>query len=179
MIEPTYIYLNSFSFETPKCPVGFTIVVANRIVKPIIYPADSIVKVSFCNMQIQYAVVESLLKEKIGELPEPELSPKYKDGVDALKKYFKERPLTINNDAYALFRVTIAFVVDCNGKAGNFFIISKGTGIVETYANQIVERVNKMPQKWQPAMKNGKAVDCYQTLSFIVMDGKLDNVAYK
>lgn len=178
--EPVILYINSYDFETPKAPVGFTFVGADKIEKPIIYPADSIIKVNFCNTQTQYAVgKELLLKDKIGEKPEPDTNPEFAGGVDELKKYFADRPLTDDRTKNIVFRVAIAFAVDCNGNAGNFMIITKGKGLAETFANQVLERVNKMPQNWKPATKNADKVDCYQVLSFTVTSGQLDKVSYR
>ncbi|MFT3902573.1 MAG: hypothetical protein QM727_05340 [Niabella sp.] len=177
--EPKILYLNGYDFETPKSPLGFTFVTADKIEKPIIYPADSILKVNFCNPQTQFAVKEFLLKEKIGEFPEPEIAPTFDGGVEELKKYFADRPLTDKRLKDAVFRVSIAFVVDCNGNAGNFMIITKGKGLAETFANQVLERVNKMPQSWKPATNNGEKVDSYQVLSFTVTSGQLDKVLYR
>lgn len=178
--EPVILYINGYDFETPKAPAGFTFVGADKIEKPIIYPTDSIIKVNFCNMQTQYAVgKEFLLKDKIGEKPEPDANPAFEGGVDELKKYFADRPLTDDRTKNIVFRVAIAFVVDCNGNAGNFMIITKGKGLAETFANQVLERVNKMPQNWKPATKNGDKIDCYQVLSFNVTSGQLNIESYR
>lgn len=177
--EPMILYLNGYDFESPKSPIGFTFVAADKIERPVIYPTDSILKVNFCNRQIQFAVKDFLLKEKIGELPEPEIVPTFDGGKIELIKYFADRPLTDERLEGAVFKVSIGFVVDCNGNAGNCMIITKGKGLAETFANQVLERVNKMPQNWKPAIKNGEKVDCYQVLSFIVTSGQLDKVSYR
>ncbi len=177
---PVILYLNGYDYENPKAPFGFTFVTADKIEKSIIYPADSIIKVSFCNEQTHYTVgKEFLLKEKIGEKPEPDTNPDFDGGLEELKKYFAEKPLTDERIKDAVFRVVIAFVVDCNGKAGNFMVISKGKGLAETFANQVLARVNNMPQNWKAATVNGENVDCYQVLSFTVIGGQLDKVSYR
>lgn len=176
---PVFLYLDGYDFESPLCPVGFTFVTADKIEKPVVYPADSILKVNFCNPKATYAVKEFLLKEEIGDLPEPATSPTFDGGIEELKKYFVERPLTDEQVKDIVFRVLIAFVVDCNGNAGNFMIITKGKGVAETFANQVLERVNKMPQNWKPATKDGEKVDSYQVLSFTVTSGQLDKVSYR
>ena len=78
-----------------------------------------------------------------------------------------------------MFRVYIGFIVTCEGKAGNFQTVGKGRADLETYANEVLAIVNKMTQSWQPAMKDNKAVDCYQVLSFTVAGGGLDKVNYR
>lgn len=178
--EPIILYVNGYDYENPEAPFGFTFVTADKIEKPIIFPADSLLKVNFCNTQTQYAVgKEFLLNDKIGEKPEPDTNPNFDGGPEELKKYFADKPLTDERVKDAVFRVAIAFVVDCNGKAGNFMIITKGKGLAETFANQVLERVNKMPQNWKAATKNGENVYCYQVLSFTVTGGQLDKVSYR
>lgn len=178
--EPIILYVNGYDYENPKAPIGFTFVTADKIKKPIIFPPDSILKVNFCNKETQYAVgKEFLLKDKIGEKPEPETTPSFDGGIEELKKYFADKPLTDESIKNAIFRVAITFVVDCNGKAGNFMIVTRGKGHAETFANQVLERVNKMPQNWKAATKNGENVDCYQVLSFTVTGGQLDKVSYR
>jgi hypothetical protein len=78
-----------------------------------------------------------------------------------------------------VFRVCIAFVVTCDNKAGNFIIVSQGKGDLETLANQVLAVVNKMPQNWQAAVVDKKAVDCYQALSFTILEGKMDKVSFR
>ena len=178
--ESIILYVNGYDYDNPKAPFGFTFITADKIEKPIIYSTDSILKVNLCNSQTQFAVAkEFLLKEKIGEMPEPETNPSFDGGVDELKKHFADNPLTDVRVKEIVFRVSIAFIVNCNGNAGNFMIITKGKGLAETFANQVLERVNKMPQTWKPAMKNGEKVDCYQVLSFTVTSGQFDKVSYR
>ncbi len=178
--HPIILYLNGYDYETPKAPVGFTFVTANKIEKLANHSEDSTDEVGYCNVDKQYAVgKEFLLKEKIGETEEPDTNPSFEGGIGKLRAYFAENPLKDKRVQNSIFRVAIAFVVDCNGKAGNFMIITKGKGLTETFANQVLERVNKMPQKWIPATKEGNKVDCHQVLSFTVVSGQLDKVSYR
>jgi len=178
--EPVNLYLNGYEFETPKAPLGFTFVTADKIEAPYIYPADSIVKVNYCNKENQYAVgKEFLLKKAMGEMAEPDSNPNFEGGLAQLKKYFEDKPLTDERTKNNVFRVTIAFVVDCKGKAGTYMIISKGKGRLATFANQVLARVNNLPQNWTPALKDGNKVDCYQVLSFTIARGQLTKVSYR
>lgn len=176
--SPIVIYLNSYDFETPKCPYGLTFKTINNITKIESFPSDSIVKVTACTPTI-YAVDDFLVKEKFGEMAKPTTNPVFKGGVDELKKYFAANPLTDEKATQMVFRVSIAFVVNCDGKAGNYTIVTKGKGDLETYANQVLAIVNKMPQNWQAAVVDGKSIDCYQVLSFTVSSGKLNGVSYR
>lgn len=131
-----------------------------------------------CNEKI-YSVEHTLLVEKFGELSAPKTGPTFTGGIEELKKYFAANPLTDEKVKNMFFRVHIGFLVNCEGKAGNFIVISGGKGELEKYAYQVLEIVNKMPQQWQPAIVKRKPVDCYQVLSFSVKNGQLDAVSYR
>lgn len=120
-----------------------------------------------------------LVKEKFGEKPKPTTNPTFTGGLDELKIFFTANPLTDEKAIQMIFRVSIAFVVTCDGKVGNFEIVTKGKGDLATYANQVLAIVNKMPQNWQPATIDEKPVDCYQVLSFTAASGQLDKVSYR
>ena len=126
-----------------------------------------------------YSVENTLLEEKFGDLSEPKTGPTFTGGIEELKKYFAANPLTDEKAKNMFFMVHIGFLVNCEGKAGNFVVISHGKGELEKYANQVLEIVSKMPQQWQPAIVKRKPVDCYQVLSFSVKNGQLDAVSYR
>lgn len=174
----TTLYVSEKEFETPKAPFGFSFKTVDDIPKVIVFPADSIVKVTACSQTV-YSVDDFLVKEKFGENAKPTTNPTFTGGLDELKKYFVANPLTDEKATQMIFRVSIAFLVTCDGKAGNFVIVTKGKGDLATYANQVLAIVNRMPQKWQPATVDGKAVDSYQVLSFSPTSGQLDKVSYR
>lgn len=179
LTETKTLYISTIDFEQPKAPIGFLFKTIDDIPKVKEFPSDSIIKVEICNSEKIYSVDDFLLKEKIGEYPEPKNNPEFKGGIKELIKYFSENPLTDEVLKNLMFKVKISFVVNCDGKAGDFQIISKGRGDLKTYANQVLEVVNKMPQKWKSATYKKNNVDCYQILSFTVMEGKLDKVSYR
>ncbi len=176
--ETTTIYFLSTLFEQPKAIIGYSFKTIDDLPKVTVFPADSIVKVTACS-QTMYSVDDFLVKEKFGELAKPTANPTFTGGLDELKKYFIANPLTDEKATQMVFRVSIAFVVTCDGKAGNFVIVTKGKGDLATYANQVLAIVNKMPQNWQPATIDGKPVDCYQVLSFTAASGQLDKGSYR
>ncbi len=176
--ETATIYFLSPQFEQPKAIIGYSFKTIDDLPKVTVFPADSIVKVSACSQTI-YSVDDFLIKEKFGDLTKPTTNPTFTGGLDELKKYFIANPLTDEKATQMIFRVSIAFVITCDGKAGNFVIVTKGKGDLTTYANQVLAIVNKMPQNWQPATVNGKPVDCYQVLSFTAASGQLDKVSYR
>lgn len=176
--ETATIYFLSTQFEQPKAIIGYTFKTIVDLPKVTVFPSDSIVKVTPCSQTI-YSVDDFLVKEKFGDLAKPTTNPTFKGGLDELKKYFIANPLTDEKATQMVFRVSIAFVVTCDGKAGNFVIVTKGKGDLATYANQVLAIVNNMPQNWQPATVDGKPVDCYQVLSFTAASGQLDKVSYR
>lgn len=177
--QSVILYLNGYDYKDPKCPQGFTFKTADKIEIPVRYPEDSIVKVTACNGRQLYSVDESLLRENTGELPKPDSSPAFKDGEEVLKQYFTDHPLSDERAQNAVFRVIIGFLVDCKGQPGNYRIISRGKGLLETLANQVLERVNKMPRNWEPAQKDGQAVDCFQSVSFTIRNGEFVTVSVR
>lgn len=176
--ETTTIYFLTTEFEQPKAIIGFSFKTIDDIPKVVVFPADSILKVTACS-QTMYLVDDFLAKERFGELTKPTTTPAFTGGLDELKKYFSANPLTDERVKESIFRVSIAFMVNCEGKAGNFEIVTNGRGDLATYANQVLAIVNNMPQNWQPATVDGKTVDCYQVLSFSVSGGQLDKVSYR
>jgi hypothetical protein len=176
--ETLTIYLSSVQFEQPKAINGFSFKKIDDIPKVIVFPADSILKVTPCTENI-YSVDDFFVGENIGEKPKPTTNPTFTNGLDELKKYFTSNPLTDERVKESIFRVSIVFVVTCKGKVGNFEIATKGKGDLATYANQVLAIVNSMPQNWVPATVDGKSVDCYQVLSFTVVNGQLDKVSYR
>lgn len=176
--ETATTYFLSTQFEQPKAIIGYSFKTIDDLPKVTVFPADSIVKVNACSQTI-YSVDDFLVKEKFGDLTLPTTNPSFTGGLDELKKYFIANPLTDEKATQMVFRVSIAFVVTCDGKAGNFVIVTKGKGDLATYANQVLAIVNSMPQNWQPATVDGKPVDCYQVLSFTAASGQLDKVSYR
>jgi hypothetical protein len=176
--ETPTIYFLSTQFEQPKAIFGYSFKTVDDLPKVTFFPADSILKVTTCS-QTMYSIDDFLVKEKFGEFAKPTTNPMFTGGVEDLKKYFTANPLKDEKAIQLIFRVSIAFIVTCDGKAGNFVIVTKGKGDLETYANLVLAIVNKMPQKWQPATVDGKAVDCYQVLSFTAVSGQLDKVSYR
>lgn len=176
--ETTTLFFSTAAFDNPQAPTGFLYKTADDIPKVVEFLADSIKKVTPCQSSF-FAPANALLHEKHGEkYPEPSQNATYKGGIDELKKYFADNPLTDENAIQAVFRVHIALVVTCDGKAGNYEIISKGSGDLKTYANQVLAIVNEMPQNWKPAKNGDKAVDSYQVLSFTIAQGQI-NVSYR
>ncbi|KOY84536.1 hypothetical protein AD998_20295 [bacterium 336/3] len=133
-----------------------------------------------CLQTISYAVDDILLKQSLGQnLSKVDKNPVFTGGLEELKKYFVENPLTDPKAKDLVFRVHIGFLVNCHGKFCELKIISKGKGELENLAQQVLTIVKNMPQNWQSAFVEKKPVDCYQILSFTVIGGQLDKVSYR
>lgn len=145
-----------------------------------LYAQDSLRTFAPCSTPIRYALDDALLKEKVGtDLSTPATNPSFKGGVEELRKYFAANPLTDTKAKDIVFRVHIAFAVDCNGNYGNLSIVSKGKGDLQLLAQQVLAITEKMPQNWIPATANNANVDSYHVLSFTVVGGNLDKVWYR
>ncbi|MEM9686285.1 MAG: hypothetical protein AAF934_05115 [Bacteroidota bacterium] len=177
--QPVKLYINGYDYEELECPVGFTFVTADKI-KPVkTIDASLITKTTDCDSEHIFSVGDFLLKGAVGDFKKPDKNPQYKGGIDTLKRYFAQNPLTDKRARNSVFRVSIGFKVNCEGNAGNFQIVTKGKGNLKELSNQVLEVVNTMPSDWIPAESNGQKVDCYQILSFTVIQGSLENVSYR
>lgn len=133
-----------------------------------------------CNPETVYAVDYKMLTEAIGKHKEPKKTPYYDGDKELMRNYFAKHPLTDDRAKERLFRVVIAFIVNCNGEAGQWQIITKGRGELAEYANMVLEVVRNMPQRWKPATdRKGNPVDCWQVLEFTVSKGLLTSANYR
>jgi hypothetical protein len=141
---------------------------------------DTTTQIKSCSEAVAYSVDDILLKSQVGEnLVKPDVTPSYYGGPEVLKKYFESHPLTDMRAKGIVFMVHVGFLVNCNGQAGNFQILSKGKGDLQELAQKVLTTIKNLPENWQFATAGGKATDCYQILSFIVVDGALNKVTYR
>lgn len=177
---PVTLYINGYDYENLKCPLGFTFMTENEI-EPVKELSDSLItKTTICDKDNVFSVDDFLLKDAIGSnYSKPDKNPSFNGGIEKLKEYFVLNPLTDKRAQNIIVRVSIGFIVNCNGQIGNFQIVTKGKGELKELANQVLEIVNEMPVDWIPAEKDGQKVDCYQILNFTVMQGSLEKVTYR
>jgi hypothetical protein len=135
-------------------------------------------KNQLCDSSKVYAVDHLMLEEKYGKMKHPKTTAQYSGGIDELKKYFEANSLTAEIALNKLLRVNISFTVNCEGRTGNFNILSKGKGDLETIARLVLDLTSNMPSRWQPAKSMGKPVDSYQVLWFTLTNGKFTQVHY-
>ncbi|GGA92486.1 hypothetical protein [Puia dinghuensis] len=134
-----------------------------------------------CGRTVVYAVDDMNLKSLVGEnLAKPDINPFFYGGIDQLKKYFIDHPVTDGRAKDIVFRVHIGFIVNCDGMAGSFQLLHKSSkSLLENLSLEVLTIVKDMPQKWQSATADNKPVDSYQILSFTVVGGELDKVSYR
>ena len=133
-----------------------------------------------CSDDNVWSVDDKQLAEAVGSFKAPKKTPAYKGDKTALRNWFLNQPLTDERAKDRLFRVRIGFMVNCNGEAGRWQVISKGKGELFEFSNMVLEIVKVMPQNWIAAEdKKGNSVDCWQILEFTVSNGVLTNANYK
>ena len=133
-----------------------------------------------CKPTQVFSVDDKLLAEAVGNFKSPKKNPEYEGGKSTFRSWFLNHPLTDERAKDRLFRVHLAFMVNCNGEVGQWQVISKGKGELFEFANMVLELVKTMPQNWQPATdRKGNPVDCWQKMEFTVSNGVLTNGNYK
>ena len=135
---------------------------------------------SVCDQSAIYSVDDKQLAESVGDYKHPKKNPTYWGDKPTFRSWFLNNPLTDERAKNRLFRVRLAFMVNCKGEVGQWRIISKGKGELYEFANTVLELVKTMPHKWSPATdRKGNPVDCWQIMEFTVSDGILTNGNYK
>ncbi len=133
-----------------------------------------------CNPDAVFSIDDKQLASAVGSFPKPKVAPTFEGGVKALRNWFLNNGLTDQRARQRLFRVRIAFQVNCEGKAFNFKVVNNPKGELFEFSNMVLDIVKNMPQLWHPATdRRGKPVDCWQILEFTVSNGILTNANYK
>ena len=144
-------------------------------------PTTVLEPVKPCNEQLYAPEDADLIKTLGTKLPYPSKKPMYTGGLNALRAYLTPHNLTDAAVQGRTFRVRVAFLVNCEGKAGNFQIVSPSVGDMDPYAQKVLEITSKMPEGWNAATLGSpaKPIDCYQVITFTVVDGKLDRIMHR
>lgn len=133
-----------------------------------------------CDASAIYSVDDKQLAEAVGNFKQPKNNPTYKGDKATFRTWFLNNPLTDPRAKDRLFRVRLAFMVNCKGEVGQWRVISKGKGELFEFANIVLELVKTMPHNWNPATdRKGNPVDCWQIMEFTVSNGVLTNANYK
>lgn len=169
--DTTVLYISTNELITPKAPKGFLFKTIADI--PVVekFPKDSIKKITPCKKNI-YCPKNPFLIKKLGDAIEaPDKAPDFDGGLDSLKAYLVQHPLTDRRAKKISFEVTIYMVINCSGEAGNFTILNNPYGDAATLSNQMLGIFNSITQNWLPGLKDGKPVDCYHAVSMTVKNG--------
>lgn len=133
-----------------------------------------------CNSAAVFSVDDKQLAEVVGNFKSPKKNPEYVGGKSDFRNWFLKNPLTDERAKDRLFRVRLAFMVNCKGEVGQWQVISKGKGELFEFANIVLELVKTMPHNWSPATdRKGNPVDCWQIMEFTVSNGVLTNGNYR
>jgi hypothetical protein len=177
--DPLVIYLNGYEYEEPKAPFGFHFYQPDDPNALPSLPSRRLVKAELCTEETPHIAAENThLNKKRGAMPTPESPPEFEGGVEALQKFFDTMFIFDQGAKGQSFEIQLAFLVNCNGEAGNYDLLASAPRVDNSLLLQVLERVNRMPQNWKPAIKKGKAVDCYQVLTLKVIDGAFVGVGY-
>lgn len=122
-----------------------------------------------------WAVDDYVLSQKKGEHPMPDVKPEYEHGKQALYDYFAEE----NFDSDKTFTISIGFLVNSKGQAGNFEVLTKHSPENQQIVEEVLAITKYLPSFWLPAKVNGRYVDCYQVLNIMVHNGDVVKVGLK
>ena len=157
---------------------------SGRIVKSVWTPSDFDVApqaaLADCDPQHVYRCAHWGARDIYKDLPEAATLPTWREGDDALQAWFDNHPLTDPRSKDMIFRTVLGFKVNCRGEAGEWYIASKGKGVLFELSNQVLEIAKQLPNGWTPATDaDGNAVDCWQVLQFSITEGQLKCTVYK
>jgi len=142
---------------------------------------DTIKPFQACNKDQVYAIDFYLLTEKLGkELKQPKEIPVFISGTPKLREYFENHPLQDPRAKKMVLRVNVAFLVNCEGKIGDFILLNDFVDMEAEVVKEVMDITTKMPQKWTIAKDRKKNnVDCYQVVSLTIFNGVFTSVYYK
>lgn len=157
---------------------------SGRIVQSIWTPSDfdaaPQAALADCDPQHVYRCAHWGTGDHYNELPEVAAEPYWTEGNEALQAWFDGHPLTDPRAKDMILRTVLGFKVNCRGEAGEWYIASKGKGLMFELSNQVLEIAKQLPNGWTPATDaDGNAVDCWQVLQFSIKEGQLKCTVYK
>ena len=177
--EPLVLYINVHEYVPMKCPQGLSSIHAGQNTgETVSLPAPD--SIPLCNPDTIYSVDYFLLVEKGGIRRNKSYKPPYfEGGIEALAPYFSDKELKDRRAEHLSFPVSIGFIVNCKGEAGNFQLLTKGQDAILELSEQVLDIVKRMPQQWKPATINDQPVDSYQAISFTMLRRKFTRVHYQ
>lgn len=174
------VYIDMYRNDSLFAPVGFHFK-GSDLDNPIEYgEAKPLIPIEQCTEEINFAPYDENLEFKLGrELIRPQTPAFYSDGYKELENYFKSHTVEHIAAKGKMFRVHIAFIVNCHGEIGNFIVVNLMSGAIAVSAYEVVKIASDMPRKWKPAIHNNEKVDSWVVMSFNLSGGKFNTVEVK
>lgn len=133
-----------------------------------------------CNEEKMYAVDFYILMDSLGDdFKDPRHLPDFNGKHYYLKNHFKGFSLKNTSAEDNIVRLYLAFIVNCEGKAGNFFIIGDRKPEFKDVEERVLNIARTMPQKWLPAEHRRNKVDCYQVIHITIFNGQFTNLFWE
>lgn len=133
-----------------------------------------------CHKKDVYGVDFKPLELYVGEkLKKPKTPPEYLGENWRLKRHFIDNQFDFNRAKDMVFRVNIAFIVNCEGKAGNFILLSEHEDKELNMAKELVETAKRLQFDWKPATKKKDNVDCWFVISITVFNGEFTTIFWE
>jgi hypothetical protein len=109
-----------------------------------------------------------------------QVNPKFKEGHNSVRHYFKEEIKTLRFSAETTGLLTIRFVINCRGEIGrvrSFGIDSNYKSIMlnQKKVNLISDHIKQMPN-WTQEEYDGKKYDSYKMISFKIKNGIITEI---
>jgi hypothetical protein len=143
-------------------------------------PVDTLVPVKPCDAEKVYSPDDADLRGVLGYKPTiPSKNPQYPRGLTGLREYFNQQMLDTTTLQGVTLRIRVGFLVNCEGDAGNFILLTNTLEDFQKYGEQVLRIASNMPQQWIAGEYKSEKVDCYQIITFTVKDGKFLNMMYR
>ena len=136
--------------------------------------------VSACSDKIYTVGKGILLDAAVGQADRPATVPECVEGVDALKDYYRLHPIKDGRGAGMIFKVSVAFLVNCNGEIVEYKLLTSHPGkTMSELADKVLNAVREAPLHWKAATDaEDNTIDCWQVLDFTVVESSLAKCSY-
>ena len=136
---------------------------------------------ALCGEKVYSVNKGALLDVAVGNNERPATAPECTEGLDEFKNYFRLHPIKDGRGAGIIFKLSIAFQVNCNGETGNYRVLSiYNNKLFPQLAEKALEVAKEAPLHWSPAKDaEGNAVDCWQVIDFTVVECSLAKCDYQ
>jgi len=136
--------------------------------------------IALCGTKLYSVDKGALLDVAVGSNDRPASVPECVEGIDEFKNYFRLHPIKDGRGAGMIFKISIAFQVNCNGETLGWRVLSiYNNKLFPELAAKALEVAKEAPLHWTPAKDaDGNAVDCWQVIDFTVVECSLAKCDY-